>query len=340
MNIRYSRQIPIIEPEGQNKLENASVLVIGAGGVGSPLLMYLAGAGIGKLGIIDFDTVDLSNLHRQILFSENDLGVNKANQGKKRLQQFNSEIKINTYTEKLSIDNAKDIFKKYSLIIDGSDNFQTKYLANDICCQLDLPLISASIYQSQIQIVVINPSQGCYRCLFPAPPPPNLVQNCSISGVIGANAGIAGSMTASMAIQMIAHKTSEFNNIIMKINCDKYSINKLKFVKEPNCCACTKKTLSWPAISCNIELEDVDINNCLLIDLREASEDRSQRTALNYQHLPFSEFIKNPNQLPKVKLILFCSRGNRSEYAAHLLRNEGYDASSVLFDHKIKLEEK
>lgn len=329
MNSRYCRQIPIIGKEGQKNLETSSILVIGSGGIGSPLLLYLAGAGVGRLGIIDFDSVDLSNLQRQILFTENDIGQNKAIQASKHLNDFNSDIKIHTYPEKLTLTNAKDIFKKYDLIIDGSDNFQTRYLTNDICCQLNLPLISVSIFQSQIQIVVIDPKEACYRCIFPTPPPPNIIQNCSISGIIGANAGIAGSMAASIAIQIITHSSKKFFNKVIKINCNDYSINKFDFAKLSECDSCSKKLISWPAISNSINLNDINLEDYLVVDIRELSEDRSQILTSKQQHFPFSELIKNPIQLPNVKILLYCSRGIRSEYAANLLRNKGYDASSL-----------
>lgn len=329
MNSRYCRQIPIIGKAGQKSLETSSILVIGSGGVGSPLLLYLAGAGVGKLGIIDFDSVDLSNLQRQILFVENDIGQNKAIQASKHLKDFNSDINIHTYSEKLTILNAKDIFKKYDLIIDGSDNFQTRYLTNDICCQLNLPFISASIFQSQIQIVVVDPKEACYRCIFPTPPPPNIIQNCSMSGIIGANAGIAGSMSASIAIQIITNSSKKFFNQVIKINCNDYSINKFDFSKLSECSSCSKKLILWPALSNSINLNDINLEDYLVVDIRELSEARSQILSSQQQHLPFSQLIKNPNQLPKVKILLYCSRGIRSEYAANLLRSKGYDASSV-----------
>ncbi|RAP34875.1 hypothetical protein B1207_14370 [Legionella quinlivanii] len=328
MNNRYCRQIPILGKEGQYNLENTSVLIIGAGGVGSPLSLYLAGSGISTLGLIDFDDVDLTNLHRQILFSEKDIGKNKALQGVQKLKTLNSGISINPYAEKLTIKNAKEIFHKYELIIDGSDNFQTRYLANDICCQLNLPLISASIYKSQIQIATINPKVACYRCIFPEPPPPNIVQSCSLSGIIGTTSGIAGSIAASIAIQIICHKTP-LESKLLRINCDDFSSEKLELLKNPTCTSCKAKLVTWPAISYRIRLEDIEVNDYIVIDVRELNEDRSKMLVLNQLHLPFSELIKSLPQLPYKKILVYCSQGVRSEYVAHLLRTRGFEAFSL-----------
>lgn len=328
MNDRYCRQITLLGKEGQSNLENNSILIIGAGGVGSPLSLYLAGSGIGTLGIIDFDNVDLTNLHRQILFSEEDIGKNKARQGAQKLKTLNSGININPYAEKLTIKNAKQIFQEYELIIDGSDNFQTRYLANDICCQLNLPLISASIYKSQIQIATINPKVACYRCIFPEPPPPNIVQSCSLSGIIGSTSGIAGSVAASIAIQIISHKI-DLHSKILRVNCENYSSEQLELIRNPTCRACQEKLISWPAIDYSINLDNINPTDYFVIDIREVWEDLSETPVLNHLHLPFSELIKNIPLLPDKKILVLCSRGVRSEYAAHLLRNKGYEAFSL-----------
>ncbi|MCE3045431.1 HesA/MoeB/ThiF family protein [Legionella sp. 16cNR16C] len=328
MNDRYCRQIPLLGKKAQSNLENNSILIIGAGGVGSPLSLYLAGSGIGTLGIIDFDNVDLTNLHRQILFSEEDIGKNKARQGAQKLKTLNSEINIKPYAEKLTIKNAKQIFQEYELIIDGSDNFQTRYLANDICCQLNLPLISASIYKSQIQIATINPKVACYRCIFPEPPPPNIIQTCSLSGIIGSTSGIAGSVAASIAIQIISNSTA-LDSKILRINCDNYSSEQLEFRKNPTCRSCKDKLVTWPAVNYRIRLDDIELNDYMVIDIRELYEDRSEILVLNQLHSPFSELINNLPQLPNKKILIYCSQGVRSEYAAHLLRSRGFEAFSL-----------
>lgn len=174
------------------------------------------------------------------------------------------------------------------------------------------------------------PRNACYRCLFPTPPPPNLIDNCSFSGVIGAVAGIAGSMAASIAIQMIIKPKLDFFHELLKINCIDFTIKKLRFTQKKDCIACSQKLITWPAISYSIDLEHININEYLLIDLRENSEDRSHKLNAYVQNVPFSEFIKKPQQLPKMKILLFCSRGARSEYAAHILRELEYEAFSLI----------
>ena len=209
--IRYSRHIllPEFGEEGQLKLKNASVLVIGAGGLGSPVLLYLTAAGVGNIGIADFDEVDLSNLQRQILFSEDDIGESKANAALLKLKALNPHISFNIHKEKLTSKNALEVIEDYDIIADGSDNFPTRYLINDACVILDKPYVYASIYRHEGQVSVFNfidveGERGPnYRDLFPVPPPPNMVSSCAEGGVIGVLAGIIGSMQASEVIKII-----------------------------------------------------------------------------------------------------------------------------------------
>ena len=209
--IRYSRHIllPEFGEEGQLKLKNASVLVIGAGGLGSPVLLYLTAAGVGNIGIADFDEVDLSNLQRQILFSEDDIGESKANAALLKLKALNPHISFNIHEEKLTSKNALEVIEDYDIIADGSDNFPTRYLINDACVILDKPYVYASIYRHEGQVSVFNfidveGERGPnYRDLFPVPPPPNMVSSCAEGGVIGVLAGIIGSMQASEVIKII-----------------------------------------------------------------------------------------------------------------------------------------
>ncbi|MFZ2316049.1 MAG: ThiF family adenylyltransferase [Gammaproteobacteria bacterium] len=329
MSNRYSRQIIMIGQNGQDRLLSSSVLVIGAGGVGCPLLLYLAGSGVGKISIIDPDTVDISNLHRQILFTVDDLGKYKAIIAEERLRELNPNISISSHIKKLTLSNAKNLFQDYDLIIDGSDNFQTRYLVNDICCQLELPFVSASIYQSQVQIMQVNPKHACYRCVFPIPPPPTLVENCDLSGIIGATAGIAGSIAASIAIQMLLHKHDDFTSQLIKFNNNMYSTDKFDLSHKLDCPACINRSISWPALNYKLNIEEINLDDYLVIDLREFSEDRSKILSKSQQHIPFSSFLLNLEQLPNVKILFYCTRGIRSDYAAHYMRAKGIEASSV-----------
>ena len=203
---RYNRHIILSEigQAGQDKLSNAKVLVIGAGGLGCPVLQYLAAAGIGTIGIVDFDIVDISNLQRQVLFGTSSLGKNKAEAAKQRLEDLNNEISIIAYPEKLTHKNAIDLFNQYDIIVDGTDNFETRYLVNDACIITNKPLVFGAIYKFEGQVSVFNYQNGpSYRCLFPSPPKEGTVPNCSEIGVLGVLPGIIGSMQANEVLKII-----------------------------------------------------------------------------------------------------------------------------------------
>jgi molybdopterin/thiamine biosynthesis adenylyltransferase len=205
-NKRYNRHVILdqVGLEGQLKLKAAKVLVIGAGGLGCPVLQYLTAAGVGTIGIIDFDTIDLSNLQRQILFTKNDLGKNKAEVAAQRLKQLNDQVKFKAYPERLTTKNALELFSAYDLIIDGTDNFSTRYLVNDAAVLTNKPLVYGSIYKFEGQVAVFNYENGAtYRCLFPVPPKAGTVKNCSEIGVIGVLPGIIGTQQANEAIKII-----------------------------------------------------------------------------------------------------------------------------------------
>ncbi|MGB3363639.1 MAG: molybdopterin-synthase adenylyltransferase MoeB, partial [Thermodesulfobacteriota bacterium] len=203
---RYSRHLimPEVGVEGQEKLVNSSVLCIGAGGLGSPLALYLAAAGVGHLGILDFDVVDFSNLQRQIIHSEETIGELKVESAKKALQKLNSDIKITTYNEMLTAENAMEIIKGYDIVVDGTDNFATRYLVNDSCVLLGKPNVYGSIFRFEGQVSVFDAKKGpCYRCLYPEPPPPGLVPSCAEGGVLGILPGIIGTLQAAETVKLI-----------------------------------------------------------------------------------------------------------------------------------------
>ncbi|MBL4594401.1 MAG: molybdopterin-synthase adenylyltransferase MoeB [Flavobacteriales bacterium] len=203
---RYSRHILLdkIGLEGQEKLKGAKVLVIGAGGLGCPVLQYLTAAGVGTIGIIDFDIVDETNLQRQILFTVNDVGVNKAEAAENRLRQLNPYVRFNIYPERLTTKNALNLFSEYDIIVDGTDNFSTRYLVNDACVITEKPLVYGAIYKFEGQVAVFNFNGGpSYRCLFPEPPKSGSVPNCSEVGVIGVLPGLIGTQQANEVIKLI-----------------------------------------------------------------------------------------------------------------------------------------
>ncbi|HIQ06607.1 MAG TPA: molybdopterin-synthase adenylyltransferase MoeB [Anaerolineae bacterium] len=203
---RYSRQIilPHVGGEGQRKLLKSKVLLIGAGGLGSPAGLYLAAAGVGTLGFVDFDVVDISNLHRQVLHHTNDVGRPKTESAKETIQAINPDVRVTCHQERLSSENALDIFANYDVIVDGSDNFPTKYLTNDACVFLGKPLVFGAVFQFDGQTSVFLPHQSpCYRCLFPTPPPPGSVPSCQEAGVFGVVPGVIGCIQAVETIKLL-----------------------------------------------------------------------------------------------------------------------------------------
>jgi len=203
---RYHRQlrIPEVGPGGQKRLLESRVLVIGAGGLGSPVALYLAAAGIGHLGLVDFDTVDLSNLHRQVLFATGDVGQPKVHLAGARLKSLNPDVEVATYAERFTSANAERIANGYELIVDGTDNFATRYLVNDLCLKLGIPNVHGSIHRFEGQVSVFCTRGGpCYRCLFPEPPPPGTVPSCAEAGVLGVLPGVIGTLQATEAVKLL-----------------------------------------------------------------------------------------------------------------------------------------
>ena len=334
---RYSRQLPIIGIEGQLQLKNAKILCVGAGGLGCPALQYLVASGVGTLGIMDADQVELSNLQRQILFTELDLGRNKALVISERLQTLNSQVSIDVYPFFLSETNADNIVANYDVILDASDNFPTRYLLNKVCRSQKKPLISASIHQFEAQLSVFNHNQGpCYQCLYPAPPPDSLAPNCSLSGVLGVLPGVAGCLQALEAIKIVLNRgailsgtllsmdllTMQFKYYdIRKQNCSEHPA--IKFKDENNRCS-----LSEISEMTAIELVNrisSDPESLQLLDVREPFE--REICHIGGTHIPISLFTSELaiNILPPDKLIVvYCKSGARSASICQQLQNAGF----------------
>jgi len=228
---RYSRQmmLPEFGVEGQEKLKNARVLVVGAGGLGCPVLLYLAGAGVGTIGIVDFDSVEIHNLHRQIIYTTEDIGKPKAFIAGERVKQINPHINVNVYTEELNEKNIVSFLSTYDYVVDGSDNFKTRYLVNDICVDLKKPLIYGSILKNEGQISVFNNSGSKnLRDLYPEPPNPEDVPSCDQNGVMGFVPGIIGTYMCNLTIQVILGKT-DYNNKLILFNLDDFTQNVIYF---------------------------------------------------------------------------------------------------------------
>lgn len=240
---RYSRQIilPEIGGKGQEKLSNAKVLIVGAGGLGSPSSMYLASAGVGKIGIVDSDKVELNNLQRQILHRTDNIGVSKVDSAKNTLSSINNDIEIVTMNQRLTSKNIMNIIQEYDIIIDGSDNFPTRYLVNDACILANKPLSHGGIFKFDGQLITILPGESaCYRCLFPEPPPPGLVPSCQQAGILGAVAGIIGVMQANEVLKCILDIGNLLINKLLIFNALNSSFRQVKVPKNPDCPICGK----------------------------------------------------------------------------------------------------
>lgn len=228
--------IPQVGEPGQFRLKSAKVLLIGAGGLGSPAAYYLAAAGIGTLGIMDYDRVEISNLHRQILHNTEDLGRLKVDSAKEKLSKLNPWIEIPTYPKKLTQTNAKQLFEKYDLIVDGSDNFPTRYLINDTCILLKKPFVHGSIHQFEGMVTLFNPGQGpCYRCLHPQPPAKEDSPSCSEAGVFGLLPGIIGQLEASEAVNFFLNQGVSLQGRLLYYNALKQTFTEIKLRKDPHC---------------------------------------------------------------------------------------------------------
>src|SRR3989475_2139130 len=239
--LRYSRHLimPEVGMEGQLKLKQAKVLLVGAGGLGAPLGLYLAAAGVGRLGLVDFDVVDFTNLQRQVTFSTSDVGRPKLEAAQKRLSGLNPEIQIDTYETRLTSQNALEILREYDIIVDGTDNFPTRYLVNDACILLGKPNVYGSIFRFEGQVTVFGMPDGpCYRCLYPEPPPPGLVPSCAEGGVLGVLPGIVGSIQAMETIKLILGSGDHLVGRLLLFDGRKMQFRELVLEKDPDCPVC------------------------------------------------------------------------------------------------------
>ncbi|GAA4884783.1 molybdopterin-synthase adenylyltransferase MoeB [Flaviramulus aquimarinus] len=331
---RYNRHIILSEigQDGQDKISNAKVLVIGAGGLGCPVLQYLTAAGVGTIGIIDFDVVELSNLQRQVLFGIASLGINKAIAAKERLEDLNDSISIIAYPEQLNYQNAIDLFYQYDIIVDGSDNFETRYLVNDASVIANKPLVFGAIYKFEGQVSVFNYKNGpSYRCLFPNPPKKDTVPNCSEIGVIGVLPGIIGSMQANEVLKVILGLGSPLSGKLLCYNALTSQTSTLALKKNEAIFQSVlnekvnfqNKTIT---IDCDINPLEVSIHhitineNIQLIDVREPHE-QPKIENLPIINMPLSTFEQHLDDLDSTKkTVLFCQSGIRSKQATKLLQ--------------------
>lgn len=351
---RYSRHIllPEIGVEGQERLKQAGVLVVGAGGLGCPITLYLAAAGVGRIGIIDSDIVDESNLQRQILYTVGDVGIAKANCAESHLYQLNPYIKIESYKETLSNENALAIIEKYDLIIDGTDNFPTRYLVNDACVLLNKPNIYGSIFRFDGQATVFNYKDSpCYRCLYPEPPPPGLVPSCAEGGVLGVLPAIIASVQATEAIKMITDIGKPLIGRLLLYDALKMEFDTLNIAKNPDCPICGEHP-SIKALGDYQQLCGLSANSdtplfaqitpeqlarkmatdpsITLIDVREAYE-RAICHIPGSLHFPMQEIEQQMAQFPlDQELVFHCKMGGRSAKVCQQFIDKGYTNISNL----------
>lgn len=256
---RYARHIilPEVGGKGQEKLLNSKVLVIGAGGLGSPAILYLAAAGVGTIGIVDFDVVDLSNLQRQIIHNTERVGTPKVESARKTVEMLNPDVKVITYNTRISKENIMDIIKDYDVVLDGTDNFPTRFLINDACYFAGKPLVSAAMLRFEGQVSVFDfrmkEQSPCYRCLFPEPPPPGLVPSCQEAGILGSIGGIMGCIQATEVIKLILGIGEPLVGKLLIMDALSMDFRKVKLRKDPNCPLCGEK----PVIKELIEYEQV-----------------------------------------------------------------------------------
>lgn len=348
---RYARHLilPEVGAEGQKKICATSVLCVGAGGLGSPVLMYLAAAGIGKLGIVDFDTVDLSNLQRQIIHGTADVGRPKTLSAKETVNRINPDVQVVVHQTRLSSDNALDIIRPYDMVVDCTDNFPTRYLTNDACVLLKKPNVYGSILRFEGQASVFAPHLGgpCYRCLYPEPPPPGMVPSCAESGVLGVLPGIIGCIQATETLKLALGMGSSLIGRLLLFNALDMKFRELKLRRDPQCPICGEHPTIRHLIDyekfCGIapgqdstenpdEVTVHDMKRALdnpgigisVIDVREPGE-RIVASIDGTIHIPLSQLPQRISELDASRTIyLLCRSGARSLKAVTFLKSKGF----------------
>jgi adenylyltransferase/sulfurtransferase len=349
---RYSRHLilPEVGLAGQKKIKAASVLCIGAGGLGSPIALYLAAAGIGKLGIVDFDTVDYSNLQRQILHTDADVGRPKAESARETIHSTNPNCEVVIHNTRITSENALDLIRPYDIVVDGTDNFPTRYLTNDACVLLKKPNVYGSIFRFEGQASVFAPHLGgpCYRCLYPEPPPPGLVPSCAEGGVLGVLPGIIGCIQATEILKLIIGKGTSLVGRLLLFNALDMKFRELKLRRDPECPLCGKNPTIKELIDyeqfCGIPPEPAapqanpdevtvhDMKKALddpklgikIVDVREPDEYEIARVK-GVALLPLSELPKRFAELdPNQRYYLHCKAGVRSLQAVNFLKEQGF----------------
>ncbi|HVZ23737.1 MAG TPA: molybdopterin-synthase adenylyltransferase MoeB [Vicinamibacterales bacterium] len=353
---RYSRHLimPEVGMDGQRRIKAGSVLCIGAGGLGSPAAMYLAAAGIGRIGIVDFDVVDFSNLQRQILHTTQDVGISKLESARNTIQALNPHVQVDTYETLLSSQNALDLFKDYDVILDGTDNFPTRYLVNDACVLTGKPNAYGSIFRFEGQASVFATKDGpCYRCLYPEPPPPGLVPSCAEGGVLGVLPGMIGVIQATETIKLITGIGEPLIGRFVIYDALKMRFRELKLRKDPDCPVCgTHPTVTklidyeqfcgirpeptaeqlaeagvanWEITPAQLKKKMDGGENVFVLDVREPNEYQINRIA-GSTLIPLGELPRRYQELPRDReIVAQCKSGIRSAKAMDYLKTVGFE---------------
>jgi molybdopterin/thiamine biosynthesis adenylyltransferase/rhodanese-related sulfurtransferase len=351
--VRYARHLTLAEVglSGQERLRSARVLLVGAGGLGSPAALYLAAAGVGTLGIVDADAVELSNLQRQVLHGQTTLGVPKTESARWRLDDLNPEVSVETHPVRLTSENALELLGRYDLTVDGSDNFPTRYLVNDASVLLGKPYVYGSIFRFDGQVSVFAaPGGPCYRCLFADPPAPNLVPNCAEAGVLGVLPGIVGSLQAAEAIKLILGIGAPLINRLLLLDVLRGRFRELELRRDPACPACGANPSIHGLIDyeafCGVRAEAGPLvaeisadelerrlrdagQGIVVLDVREPWEWEIAHIA-GSRHFPLGELPERINELDgDAEIVTLCHRGLRSLTAQRLLQGAGFRARSL-----------
>lgn len=353
--VRYSRHLimPEVGVAGQKKLKAASVLLVGAGGLGSPLGLYLAAAGVGKIGIVDYDVVDETNLQRQLLHGTKDVGRSKLDSAKDRLADVNPHVEVEGYETHLSSDNALEILEPYDVVIDGTDNFPTRYLVNDACVLLDKPNVYGSIFRFEGQLSVFDARHGpCYRCLFREPPPPGMVPSCAEGGVLGVLPGIIGSLQAMEAIKLILGTGDPMIGRLLMFDALEMNFREVKLRKNPDCPVCSENPSQTELIDyelfCGVAADedasptaDAELPEITPTEVVERLEKGDELTIVDVREphewdivnlgdrgaklIPLGELEDRMNELdPADEIVLQCRSGGRSARALRTLQDAGF----------------
>ena len=362
---RYSRHLllPQVGEQGQARLKASSVLVIGAGGLGSPVLLYLAAAGVGRIGVVDFDDVDVSNLQRQVLYETQDVGRSKLDVARDRIQSINPYVELDLYPLRLTTSNAIEIIDKYDVVADGTDNFATRYLVNDACVLSGTPNVFASIFRFDGQVAIFGaPGGPCYRCIFPEPPPPESVPNCAEGGVLGVLPGMLGTMQATEVIKLLLGIGEPLIGKMLIVDALSMNFRTLKGGKDPECSLCGERPtqeglIDYEAFCSSPSTETPTLNtqhqdhmffgpqvpsvsvidlkkkkdagdDFFLLDVRQPEE--QQISDIGGHLIPMDQLADRLSELEAYRekdIIVMCRTGSRSAFAVQWLQQQGFKGS-------------